>query len=461
MLYPEFEELKEYQHNREPLHHKFVRRAQGDDRGARNPTSFFNRSRRAMYAGLALSTTGIEIDKRLFRRLPFYNMDELYQLDRREFRADIARRLYDFFIRIVSILEEAAVHVLGPLSLENLLRNISVILENNAFEAQPSIGRSESLTLKPLVIQAILKMMTLLLDHPQYANFFDILPPNMNADMRRIMEILPDNSTEDQRILAIIARYSLYYTSYTLTEYMTNPTLQPRTIPQLAFKLTAKYMTELAITQADVVTMLREYCIITRQAHSVLNNAFITTLINSADGTVNQGVTLRSNLPENPEAFIRDAIAVLDPIQGQMLIDEAAAAALNQGHQILAPAVTAPHLLTLQDFTQDSNLKPKTISELAIKLSLIYFNTLDLTQEKIAEVINEYLIATEQEYGVLDEQFIASLIESEDGDTYLQGQTRLSRGVRLKSHLPENPEAHIRGAIAMLEAEQPHCSPCR
>jgi hypothetical protein len=99
---------------------------------------------------------------------------------------------------------------------------------------------------------------------------------------------------------------------------------------------------------------------------------------------------------------------------------------------------------TLKQFADDLDrnlLKPHTISQIALKLGAIHTITLQLTEEKISETIDEFLVATNQDINVINKSFITSLMSSKLGPEF--------RNMSLKGYLSDE-DTFIERTIAAV-----------
>lgn len=118
--------------------------------------------------------------------------------------------------------------------------------------------------------------------------------------------------------------------------------------------------------------------------------------------------------------------------------------------QLLSPAAvpvnnrTLLPSYTLKQFADDLDtnlLKPHTISQIALKLVSIHTIMLELTEKNISEIIDEFLVATNQDISVINKSFITSLMNSELGPEF--------RNISLKGYLSDQ-DTFIDSTIAAV-----------
>lgn len=181
MKYSEFEELKRYQHTREPLAEKFSRRASGEDRGWKIPATntwkrALNERRQRIYDAYASHFMFfVEDPKQIIKDVAAQaEFKPLASLDRRAHRALVAGALYDSFNNIAEKLEAVGQHAdLRRTQIIQSLNQVFRLLQPDSFVAQPDKGWSESKTLKPMAIAAVSKVINLLLNSPEFRDIFD------------------------------------------------------------------------------------------------------------------------------------------------------------------------------------------------------------------------------------------------------------------------------------------------
>jgi hypothetical protein len=275
MIHTEFENLKEYQQNRESYSTKFTRRAQKNSPDA-------------------LSFTKNKCGYRLLAWLVSDESDDLdSEYNTKELRAKFAGELYCLCKKMVTALESGA-----PTSEKRKILN-SILCEINSetLQALPR-GQKESTRLKPLANVAVLKVIQLMQD--QDPNIFD--DPLVEKELlNKFFRSVSEHMTPEMKTLA------KRFENYSLTEYANNPDLSPVTISQLAVKLGTIYVLNLELNEHDIASVIQKYLTETGQTSSAITQGFIEALINSDNGTGKE-TSLKSLLPSNPEAFIRDAI---------------------------------------------------------------------------------------------------------------------------------------------------------
>jgi hypothetical protein len=292
--YAEFEALKDYQYSHELLSDKFARRVAENFFETRNPETqnrFLPAGRFLGYFCAAAVTQFVVLLEIPLREGLGYGCR----------RAHVANDLYDDYIFITRELDSPTIN--QKLIIERI-KNISNIMNDNVLN--PSLKYGESKILKPMAIQAFLKIITLLLE-----NHNEIFKSSeLKSAIAPILSSFSQDDIVDERIRALVRP------TYSLQQFYENPSLKPNTINQIALKLASIPVVDVEsfCTQEKITTAIDEFLTETQALPNILNDTFIEQLLQSEvlDG---RNVFLKAYLPTNSEdaakEFIREAIRKL------------------------------------------------------------------------------------------------------------------------------------------------------